>query len=314
MKREIQKYNQIYKESLDTFKGVYNKIKKINDKYLFDDDKISYFNVDVQTTYMLALDIVYQKVNFLLAESFKDMCHRDKIKFYDAYSYELYKKYRDEGFGCVVDTDEDHVCIIAPLSNDISDVFGLVHEVSHFYKKEIIDKNVTNNAKVAYELLVELIPVYSELLTYEYLIERYGNRTSFYGDLFERFDGIIPYTEQELDEKTCYRINKENFKYDLAFIIALYLYDKHKIDPDVVEVNIFEFSSKLGKADFNQLMSILKVPIRIENDKIYFLKNGLEELLESYKNNLISFADNFDKAVKREEKYINNGVIKVLSK
>ena len=61
-------------------------------------------------------------------------------------------------------------------------------------------------------------------------------------------------------------------------------------------------------------MSILKVPIRIENDKIYFLKNGLEELLESYKNNLISFADNFDKAVKREEKYINNGIIKVLSK
>lgn len=308
MRRE--EYYRVYTKSLDTIKDVYDKIEKINEKYPYDQEKIYYFDVDVQTTYMLALNVLGQKINLLLVDFLKNLNHKDCVKFYDANSYKMFEKYQDVGFGCVADTISSRISINAPLENTINDVFGLVHEVSHLYK--FVYKYRKEN--VAFMLLGEVIPIYSELLTYEYLIENYGNRTSFYNEILEKFDSTKMYTYNQFDKETCDRINVGQFKYSLGFIIALYLYDRHKIDPYTTEVDILNYALKLGKADFNQLMSILKVPIRIDNDKIYFTKNGLEELLKTYESNLISFVDNFNKAVKREEKYINNGVIKVLSK
>ena len=153
------------------------------------------------------------------------------------------------GFGCVVDTISSRISINAPLENTINDVFGLVHEVSHLYK--FVYKYRKEN--VAFMLLGEVIPIYSELLTYEYLIENYGNRTSFYNEILEKFDSTKMYTYNQFDKETCDRINVGQFKYSLGFIIALYLYDRHKIDPYTTEVDILNYALKLGKVDFNKL-------------------------------------------------------------
>lgn len=304
-KKNLNKFYPIYQESISFINDINVMFARINSNYEFDSSKIENIHSNLEITCNFVQDILKTKFNDELLELFQKMTIEDKVRYYDADSKLLSNIY-DGGLGflCVCEGTFDENIILAPLENDLTDVSSLIHEVVHFYKND----QQTQHGKIAFGLLCETLPIYSEFLTAEYFRDHYGNKTAFYSDFIQRYELINDYSSilQMVDynyediEYDCAIFEK--FQYDLPFLLAANLYYQHKNNPEETRKRIKKFGSLLGKSDFNELLGSLNLQVRMNNNKLYFLKDGFTKLISSYETILKEYHQGFENAVISENK------------
>ena len=308
-KKNLNANYSVYDDSRDTIKSLVQGMGACNEKYDFEEQYIMQYPMPLEKSVAIARTIVKQEFGNSLLYKFDELNYTDKVKFYNGFSEYLCDYYdHGNGFCCSPNTKLEKQFLYAPVIDEIDDVISIMHEVCHF----AICNESTKTGELAYELLAELIPLYSEFLVLNYFQKQIPNSTSYYETVFERYNAVSDYYEAlkdvdyRLDEIPYTIRNFEELQYDLALLCASKLYYEYQQDPDTVRLKIDYFCNSLRYEDFNILMKILDMPVRIQKTRIYFQTGGLEELLYYYQRVLEEIYDDYQNALEFEKSLVKN--------
>lgn len=302
-KREKKYYNYFYsihKNIQNDMKQLFMELSKrcnsltVNENNIYS-DKIT---LHLDQTVMIVEDILKAYFPLKYYRCFKEMKQSDQIKFYDSESIYLCEQY-DHGVGncSYSDMDERNNYIYICLTNEIYDLFAMIHEVSHFMHggyKDLISK----------EFLSELSPIFSEFIVLDALLKYDTITYSVLGHMCDRYLEITETVEYLLQKQEYIDTFDffDRFKYLLCLLLASHLFYEYQLNPESISIKLEKFERNLGVAHFNHLLQNLGIHVKYYDGEIHVSKETIRQLLNSFEWSIDYLNQQYQQVEKKQQK------------